>query len=65
MRTWKPTAAGILSIAAGAFIAWYRTGQLSRVGSSPIGIALGLIATAGGILAIKRKAWRWQGPPAL
>jgi len=57
MKTWKPPAAGILSIISGAFIVWYRTSELISVGSSPVGIMLGLIAIAGGILAIRRKVW--------
>ena len=57
MKTWKPPAAGILSIISGAFIVWYRTSELISVGSSPVGIMLGLIAVAGGILAIRRKVW--------
>ena len=39
------------------FTAWYRSAELIRIGSSPIGIGLGLIAIAGGIFAIGRKAW--------
>jgi hypothetical protein len=57
MKTWKPAAAGILSIASGAFIVWYRSSELIRIGSSPAGIVLGLIAIAGGIFAIRRKVW--------
>lgn len=57
MKTWKPTAAGILSIISGTFIVWYRSSELISVGSSPIGIILGLIAIAGGIFAIRRKVW--------
>ena len=57
MKTWKPTAAGILSIISGTFIVWYRLSELIRVGSSPVGIILGLIAIVGGIFAIRRRAW--------
>ena len=57
MKTWKPPTAGILIIISGAFIVWYRTSELISVGSSPVGIMLGLIAIAGGILAIRRKVW--------
>jgi F0F1-type ATP synthase assembly protein I len=56
MKTWKPSAAGIMTILSGAFTAWYRSAELIRIGSSPIGIGLGLIAIAGGIYAIRRKA---------
>jgi hypothetical protein len=60
MTTWKPAAAGIASIITGTFIVWYRSGQLIRVGGlfGPVAIALGLIAVAGGVLAIRRKGWR-------
>ena len=57
MKTWKPPTAGILIIISGAFIVWYRASELISVGSSPVGIMLGLIAVAGGILAIRRKVW--------
>ena len=57
MKTWKPIAAGILSILSGTFIVWYRLSELIRVGSSPVGIILGLIAIVGGIFAIRRRAW--------
>jgi hypothetical protein len=57
MKTWKPIAAGILSIISGVFIVWYRSSELISVGSSPVGIILGLIAIAGGIFAIRRKVW--------
>jgi len=57
MKTWRPVAAGLLSIIAGAFTVWYRAAELVRVGSGPFGIALGLIAVAGGIFAIRRRVW--------
>jgi hypothetical protein len=57
MKTWKPTAAGILSIISGAFMAWYHWGPNTRVETIPLGIVLGLIAIAGGIFAIRRKVW--------
>jgi hypothetical protein len=57
MKTWKPVAAGILSILSGAFAVWYRSSELVRVGSSPVGIVLGTVAIAGGIFAIRRKVW--------
>jgi hypothetical protein len=57
MKTWKPTAAGILSIISGAFMAWYHWGPHTPVETIPLGIALGLIAIAGGIFAIRRKVW--------
>jgi hypothetical protein len=60
MKTWKPTAAGILSILTGAFSVYYRSGLIIRgqSGFGAVGIVLGLIAIAGGISAIRRKAWR-------
>jgi len=57
MKTWKPIAAGILSIISGTFMVWYRSSELISIGSSPVGIVLGLIAISGGIFAIKRKVW--------
>jgi hypothetical protein len=57
MQTWKPVVAGTLTIITGAFTAWYRTAELIRAGSMPLGIAVGLIAIAGGVFAIWRKAW--------
>jgi hypothetical protein len=57
MKTRKPIAAGILSIISGAFIVWYRSSELIQVGSSSVGIVLGLIAIAGGVFAIRRKVW--------
>jgi hypothetical protein len=65
MRTWKPTAAGVLSIIAGAFICWFQTGKPIRAHSLTwplvIGIALtdalGMVAILGGISALRRRAW--------
>jgi hypothetical protein len=57
MKTRKSTAAGILILMCGTFDVWYRSGELIRVGSNPVGIALGLIAIAGGIFALRRKVW--------
>ncbi len=68
MRTWKPTAAGVLSIVSGAFIVWYRSGEFIRLApasgafSSPhvfslVGPVIGLVAVAGGIFAIRRQRW--------
>jgi hypothetical protein len=57
VKTWKPTAAGILSIISGTFIVWYRLSELIRIGSSLVGIMLGLIAIVGGIFAIRRRVW--------
>jgi hypothetical protein len=57
MKTWKPIAAGILSIASGAFMAWYHWGPHTPVETIPLGIVLGLIAIAGGISAIRRRVW--------
>jgi hypothetical protein len=53
----EPTAAGILSIISGAFMAWYHWGPHTPVETIPLGIALGLIAIGGGIFAIRRKLW--------
>jgi hypothetical protein len=66
MKTWKPAAAGILCILSGAFTVWYRSSELIRIGSGPIGIGIGLIAIVGGILALRRKVWglALAGPPA-
>ena len=60
MKTWKPTAAGILSIATGVFTVYYRAGLSIRSGNGfwAVGIPLGIIAIAGGISALRRKAWR-------
>ncbi len=57
MKTSKPVVAGLISILSGTFTLWYRASELIRVGSSPFGIVLGLVAIAGGICAIKRKFW--------
>jgi uncharacterized membrane protein HdeD (DUF308 family) len=65
MRTWKPTAAGVLSIIAGAFICEFQTGKAIRANSLTwpfaIGVALtdalGVLAILGGISALRRKAW--------
>ena len=66
MRTWKPVAAGVLSIIVGAFICWFQTGKAIRAHSLTwplvIGVALtdvlGVVAILGGISALRRKAWR-------
>ena len=66
MKTWKPTAAGILSIIGGAFILFRGLGLghvISATGTGvgwPFGtasIVLGLIAIVGGIFAIRRRVW--------
>jgi hypothetical protein len=57
MKTWKPTAAGILSIIPGVFMAWYHWGPHTHAALTPVGIGLGLIAIVGGIFAIRRKVW--------
>jgi hypothetical protein len=57
VKTWKPTAAGIVSIISGAFMAWYHWGPNTPVATIPLGIGLGFIAIAGGIFAIRRKVW--------
>jgi hypothetical protein len=64
MKTWKPVAAGVLSILSGAFIVEYRTGAFIRARLSghpsfpPFAVLLGLVAITGGILAVRRKHWR-------
>jgi hypothetical protein len=67
MKTWKPTAAGILSIIGGALNLVLGSGHVIRAelaaGTSfgwPFGtvsIVLGLIAIVGGIFAIRRQVW--------
>jgi hypothetical protein len=57
VKTWKPTAAGILSIITGAFMVWYHWGPHMHAAIIPVGIGLGLIAIVGGIFAIRRKVW--------
>jgi hypothetical protein len=68
MKTWRPTAANILSILSGAFIVWYRTGQFVRTApasgalSSPhifslVGPVIGLLAIVGGVFTIRRQRW--------
>jgi hypothetical protein len=67
MKTWKPTAAGILSIIGGALmLAWgsghiiraeFVAGTLTRWQFGLVGIVLGLIAIIGGIFALRRRAW--------
>jgi hypothetical protein len=65
MRTWKPAAAGALSIIAGAFICEFQTGKAIRANSLtwPLAIgvalteALGVVAILGGISALRRMAW--------
>jgi hypothetical protein len=70
MKTWKPTAAGILSIIGGAitiilglshigvglgFVA--ATTHRGELAQGILSLVLGLIAIAGGIAAIKRRVW--------
>ena len=67
MKTWKPTAAGILSIMGGAFIlavglggiihAELAAGTSFRWPFDTVSIVLGLIAIVGGIFAIRRQVW--------
>src|SRR5579862_2633418 len=65
LRTWKPTAAGVLSIVTGTFICQFQLGKAIRAHSltwpSAIGTALtvvlGLVAILGGISAVRRKVW--------
>ncbi len=59
METWKPTAAGILTIIAGVSIILLR-GLMGLGYDWPLGIAsivLGLIAIVGGIFALRRRVW--------
>jgi hypothetical protein len=66
LRTWKPTAAGVLSIITGTFICQFQLGKAIRAHSltwpiaigTALTVALGLVAILGGISALKRKAWR-------
>lgn len=67
MKTWKPTAAGALSIIGGAFLLAWGLGHVIRAESVAgtltrwqfgiVGVILGLIAIAGGIFAIRRRVW--------
>lgn len=66
MRTWRPTAAGVLSIITGAFICFFQSGKAIRADSltwplavgTALTVALGLVAVLGGVSAVRRKAWR-------
>jgi hypothetical protein len=79
-QTWKPTAAGTLTISAGVFglivgIVFIGRGPLFMVGL--LAIMIGVVAVAGGICALKRRAWGlalagsicsvfcWLGIPAI
>ena len=68
-RTWKPTAAGILSIIAGAIgviigivvavvgvIGWFFAMPWFSAIAAPI-IVVGIIAIVGGIYALRREVW--------
>jgi hypothetical protein len=65
MKTWKPTAAGVLSILVGAFICQFQTGKAVHAHSLtwPLAIAvavtdaIGVLAILGGISALRRKVW--------
>jgi uncharacterized membrane protein HdeD (DUF308 family) len=67
MKTWKPIAAGILSIICGVFLlAWGSghiiraelvAGTLTRWQFGIVAIVLGLIAIVGGIFAVRRRVW--------
>jgi hypothetical protein len=70
-KTWKPTAAGILSIIAGtiAVISGIEVAVVFAIGGASFGIAwvgaigvpiiiLGIVAIIGGIYALKRRIWR-------
>jgi hypothetical protein len=67
MKTWKPTAAGILSIISGLLFLSLGLGRIIRSGQSDgiafqwpfdtVCIVLGLIAIVGGIFAIRRQVW--------
>jgi hypothetical protein len=59
-NTWKPKVAGILSIVAGAFTAYYRTfGSFANHWHiyQAFTSVIGLIAIAGGVFALKRQKW--------
>lgn len=67
-RTWKPTAAGILCIIAGAigvipgialavFFAFYGAGWFGAIIGAPL-IIWGVVAIVGGIYALRRRRWR-------
>jgi len=66
MRTWRPTAAGVLSIITGAYICQFQLGKAIRAESltwplaigTVLTVGLGLVAVLGGVCAVKRKAWR-------
>jgi len=66
MRTWRPTAAGVLSIMTGAFICQFQLGKAIRAESltwpraigTVLTVGLGLVALLGGVSAVKHKAWR-------
>jgi len=66
-RTWKPTAAGILCIIAGAigvipgialavFFAFYGMGWFGAIIGAPL-IIWGIVAIVGGIYALRRRRW--------
>jgi hypothetical protein len=66
-RTWKPTAAGILCIIAGAigvipgialavFFACYGVGWFGAISGAPL-IIWGIVAIVGGIYALRRRRW--------
>jgi hypothetical protein len=79
-QTWKPTAAGTLTISAGVFGLIV---GIVLVGRSPLfivglpAIMMGIVAVAGGLCALKRRAWGlalagsicsvfcWLGIPAI
>ena len=59
-QTWKPTAAGTLTISAGVFglivgIVLIGRSQLFMVGL--LAIMISIVAVAGGLCALKRRAW--------
>lgn len=61
MKTWRPVAAGILSIVTGAFTIWFSCGAIvlheRNLVGLVLGIAIGVAAVGGGILALQRKYW--------
>ena len=63
MKTWRPTAAGILSIIGGAFILIRGLLGMGHIGTAfgwPLGaasIVLGLIAIVCGVLGLRRRVW--------
>jgi len=79
-QTWKPTAAGSLTISAGVFGLTVGTVLIGRSPLFMVGlvaIVIGVVAVAGGVCALKRRVWGlalagsicsvycWLGIPAI